>query len=131
LIEYGAEVCPHCREEINADYARISAAILVFNTAAVSSANTIKTAEYGAAIVFMATLIGIWAVDASLVIANLLTPILSIAAISVWFYRFGRFRHGDPEYDKAKRDMRNSIKLWLVLIVVQALGIAYFSRFRG
>jgi RNA polymerase subunit RPABC4/transcription elongation factor Spt4 len=131
LIQYGVEICPHCREEINADYAHISAAIVVFNTAAVSSANTIKTAEYGAVIVFMATLIGIWAVDPSLAIANLLTPILSIAAIFLWFYRFGRFKYGDPEYNKANRDMRNSLKLWLVLIVVQALALAYFFRIRG
>jgi RNA polymerase subunit RPABC4/transcription elongation factor Spt4 len=130
LIGYRLKVCPHCREEIDPVYARASATVVVFNTAACSSANTIKTGEYGAVIVLIASFIGMWLVDPALVIANLLTPIISIAAIVVWFFRFGRVNFGDAEYAKAKRDMRNSLKLWVVLIAVQALVLAYFFRFR-
>lgn len=130
LIGYRLEVCPHCREEIDPAYARVSAYLVVFNTAACSSANTIKTAEYAAVVVLIATFLGMWLVDPALVIANLLTPIVSIAAILVWFFRFGRFKFGDAEYAKAKRDMRNSLKLWVVLTAVQALALAYFFRFR-
>ena len=131
LIGHRLGACPHCREEIDSDYARASAIVVVYNTAACSSANTIKTAEYGAVIVLVASFIGMWFVDPALVIANLLTPILSIAAIVVWFFRFGRFKFGDAEYAKAKRDMRNSLKLWAVLTAVQALALAYFFRLRG
>lgn len=130
LIECEAKVCPHCREEIDPEYAKVSRAVTVYNTAACSSANTIKTAEYGALIVFLATLIGVWAIDPGLVIVNLLTPILSIAAIVVWFRRFGWFRFGDAEFEKAKRDMRISMLLWIFLLVVQVLAIAYFVKVR-
>ena len=130
LIDYKATICPHCREEIDADYARVSTTIIVYNTAACSSANTIKTAEYGAVIVALATFVGIWAVDHGLVIINLLTPLISIAAIAVWFRRFGRFQFGDVEFEKAKQEMRNSMKFWIALAVVQSLVIVYLFRFR-
>lgn len=129
LITPGIECCPHCREPINAEYARVSAAIVVFNTAACSSANTIKTAEYAAIVVFVATLLGILLVAPGLAVVNVVNSVVSIAAILLWFRRFGRFKFGDAEYDKAKRDMRISLILWTVLIVVQALAIAYFARF--
>ena len=130
LIDCKLTICPHCREEIDADYARVSTAIVVYNTAACSSANTIKTAEYGAVIVALATFVGIWAVDRGLVIINLLTPLITIAAIAVWFRRFGRFQLGDAEFEKAKQDMRNSMKFWIALLVVQSLVIVYLFRFR-
>jgi RNA polymerase subunit RPABC4/transcription elongation factor Spt4 len=129
LITPGVESCPHCREPISAEYAQVSAAIVVFNTAACSSANTIKTAEYAAVVVFVATLLGILLVAPSLAVVNVFNSIVSIAAILLWFRRFGRFRFGDAEYGKAKRDMRISLILWTVLIVVQVLAIAYFARF--
>lgn len=81
-------------------------------------------------IVAVATFIGIWAVDHGLVIINLLTPLISIAAIVVWFRRFGRFKAGDAEYEKAKRDMRNSLKFWIALLAVQSLVLVYLFRFR-
>lgn len=102
---------------------------MVFNTAACSSANTIKTGEYAAIVVFVATLMGILLVAPGAAIVNVVNSVVSIAAILLWFRRFGRFRFGDAEYDKAKRDMRISLILWTVLIVVQGLAIAYFARF--
>ena len=129
LITPGVEFCPHCREPINEEYARVSAAIVVFNTAACSSANTIKTAEYAAIVVFVATLLGILLVAPGLAVVNVINSVVSIAAILLWFRRFGRFKFGDADYHKAKRDMRISLILWTALIIVQALAIAYFARF--
>ena len=129
LIECNATTCPHCREEIDPQYAAVSKMIVVFNTAACSSANTIKTAEYGAILVFLASAVGFW-IDPTLVIVNLLTPVMSIAAIALWFYRFGRFTLGDDDYARARRDMRNSLKLWVILIGVQALTLVYLLKIR-
>jgi hypothetical protein len=84
----------------------------------------------GAAIVFVASFIGFW-FDPPLIIANLLTPLISVAAVGVWFYRFGRFRLNDEEYLKAWRDMRKSLALWLVLIGVQILAIIYVLKRRS
>lgn len=128
LIGCETKMCPHCREEIDPEYARASRAVIIYNTAACGSANTIKTAEYGALIVFVATLIGIWAVTPALAIVNLLTPVISVAAIVVWFRRFGWIKFGDAEFEKAKRDMRISLGLWMVLLVVQVLAIVYFVK---
>lgn len=129
LIECEATLCPYCREEIDPRYAELSRLLIVYQTAAVSSANTIKTAEMAAGIVFVASFVGFW-IDPSLIIVSLLSPILSAAAVTVWFYRFGRFRLDDDEYRKARRDMRNSLTLWLVLISVQILAVIYVFRVR-
>ena len=128
LIECDASLCPYCREEIDPNYAAISRLVVVYQTAAVSSANTIKTAEVGAGIVFVVSFIGFW-LGPGLIIANLLTPILSIAAVGLWFYRF-RFRLQDPEYAKARNAMRNSLWLWLVLMAVQILSLLYVFKVR-
>lgn len=130
LIAPTVEFCPHCREPIDSQYAQLSTFIVVFNTAACSSANTIKTAEYAAIIVFVATLLGVILVAPTLALVNVVNSVMSIAAIILWFRRFGRFRFGDADYEKAKRDMRISLVLWIVLLAVQALAIAYFLKFR-
>lgn len=129
LIAHDAGTCPHCREEIDLEYARASVVIVTYNTAACSSANTIKTGEYAAVIVFAASLLGVLFVAPGLAIVNVMNSVVSIAAIILWFLRFGGFAFGDAEYDKAKRDMRVSLVLWTVLLFVQALAIAYFARF--
>jgi len=129
LIGCNSAFCPHCREEIDPRHAKISKLLVVYQTAAVSSANTIKSAELGAAIVMAASLIGFWIVP-SILIVNLLTPLISIAAVGVWFYRFGRFRLDDDEYRSAWRDMRKSLTIWLVLICVQILAVIYVWKRR-
>ena len=129
LIECNAAFCPYCREEIDPQYAEISKLFNVYQTAAISSANTIKTAEMGAAIVMAASFIGFWFVP-TLMIINVLTSVMSIAAIGVWFYRFGRIRLNDEEYRNARRDMRKSLTIWLVLICVQILAVIYVWKRR-
>jgi hypothetical protein len=128
LIEYGLTACPSCREEINPDYALASAAVVMVNTQACSRANTIKTAEMGALVVFCASLLGFLLRDSSLLIVNLLTPIISLAAVLIWFRSYRRFRIGDDEFVKAKARMRKSLKLWTTLLVVQLLALTYMFR---
>ena len=128
LIEYGSKHCPACLEEIDAEYALASAVTVIQNTRACSLANTIKTAEPGAVIVFLASLFGAYVAGPSLVIASLLTPILGVAAPMCWFIRFGSFTLGDEEFEKAKQDMRNSLKLWSVLLAVLLLLITYLLK---
>lgn len=45
LLELNATLCPHCREEINEEYAIVSALIVHHNTQAVSFANSITAAD--------------------------------------------------------------------------------------
>lgn len=51
--------------------------------------------------VFVATLLGDWLVDPRVVVVNLVTPLLSMAAMIVGFRRFGWFKFGDAELEKA------------------------------
>lgn len=128
LLEYGAENCPRCREEIGSDYALVSAVIVHHNTQACSMANSIKGFD---PFVFIA-LVGsgfIYAIDmyayGSLVLFNfvVLWPAIPLPAILVWFVRFGRFKIGDEEYVRARREMRGSLLLWLAILAVQLIVI--------
>ena len=87
LLEYGAERCPRCQEEIDSQYALVSAVVVHHNTQAISLANTIKTGEPAALIIFFASLIGYFLGSPSMFIVNLITPVISLLAILVWFYR--------------------------------------------
>jgi hypothetical protein len=55
-------------------------------------------------------------------------PVLSLSVILIWFFRFGKFKIGDDEYLKAKRDMRASLILWLGLLIVQVLVLLYLLK---
>ena len=98
------------------------------NTQACSHANIIKTAEMAALVVFFASLIGFLLRDPSLFVVNLLTPIISLAAVLMWFRRYRKFRIGDDEFVKAKARMRTSLRIWTTLLVVQLLALGYMLR---
>lgn len=125
LLEYGAERCPRCREEIDADYALLSAVVVHRNTQAVSSANTIKTCEPAAVIIFFTSLLGYYFNHPAIFIVNLITPALALSGILVWFYRYGRFTIGDEDYLTARKGMWTSLKLWSALLFVQLMIILY------
>jgi hypothetical protein len=44
-----------------------------------------------------------------------------LLVIAVWFYRFGWFKIGDEEYMRARREMRSSFLLWLVILGLQLI----------
>jgi hypothetical protein len=128
LLEYGEKNCSRCREEIDPDYALLSAVIVHHNTQAVSLANTIKTGE-PAAVICIAVSIYVYLLGAPAIFAlSFLMPVLSLLVILVWFFRFGRFKIGDEEYLKAKRDMWSSLILWLGLLIVQVLVFLYMLK---
>lgn len=128
LLEYGAGKCPRCREEIDSDYALLSAVIVHHNTQAVSLANTIKTAEPAAIISIGASIYSYFLGLPALFALSFLMPVISLLVILIWFFRFGRFKIGDDEYLKAKRDMKLSLKLWLGLLIVQMLVLLYMLK---
>jgi RNA polymerase subunit RPABC4/transcription elongation factor Spt4 len=128
LLEYGAKNCPRCREEIDPDYALLNAVIVHHNTQAVSLANTIKTGEFAAIINISASIYAYFLGVPAIFALSFFMPVLSLSVILVWFFRFGRFKIGDEEYVKAKRDMRSSILLWLGLLIVQVLAFFYMLK---
>ena len=128
LLEYGAESCPRCREEIDAGYAIVSAVVVHHNTQACSLANSIKGFD-PFVFIALAGSVFIYAIDmyayGSLVLFNfiVLWPAIPLLAVLVWFIRFGRFNIGDDEYIRAKREMRGSLLLWLAILAVQFIVI--------
>ena len=126
LLEYGAESCPRCREEISLEYGLLSAIVVHHNTQACSLAKSIS----GGDAFFPLALIGsvfIFAADLyvsgspTLFWFTALWSAIPSLVIVVWFMRFGRFKIGDDEYLKARREMRKSLSLWLALFAVQLL----------
>ena len=129
LLEYGAKVCPRCREEIDSEYGFASAVVVHHNTQACSLANSIKGFDSFLWIALVGSLL-IYVIDmyvfGSLVLFNiiLMWPMIPLLVILVWFYRFGRFKIGDEEYVRAKREMRSSFLLWLAILGVQLITLA-------
>jgi hypothetical protein len=128
LLEYGAGVCPRCREEINSDYALVSAVVVHHNTQACSLANSIKGGDTFAYIAIVGSVfiyaIDIYAIGSlALFYFIVLWPVIPLLVVTVWFIRFGGFKIGDEEYLSAKREMRGSLLLWLAILAVQLIVI--------
>lgn len=130
LLEYGTEKCPQCYETIEEDYALLSAAIVVHNTQACSFANHVKHLDPAAFIVLAASayayVIDAYVSDLPIPIMMLLAlamPMVSLLAVLLWFFKFGQFAIGDEEYIRAKRDMQESLKMWVAILVVQFIAL--------
>jgi len=54
----------------------------------------------------------------------LVWPIQPLILILLWFYRFGRLGLGDKEHLQARKRMKGSLFLWLIILAVQSLAIA-------
>lgn len=126
LIDYGLEICPSCREEIDSEYARVSATVVAINTQACSLANTIKTAEPAVVILSIASLFVLISGGSAPLLAGFVSPAIYIAAIAFWFFRYRSFPMGDEEFARARRELIKSLKLWTTLLIVQILLLAYF-----
>jgi hypothetical protein len=128
LVEYGVRLCSRCREEISLEYGFASALVVHHNTQACSLANTIKTLEPAAVINILSGTFSYLLGAPTLFAVNLFIPILAVAAILLWFLRYGSFKIGDEDYVKAKRVMRISLRLWLALLVVELVAFGYMLR---
>ena len=128
LLELNATLCPHCREEINEEYAIVSALIVHHNTQAVSFANSITAADAFIPLALIGTA-AVYGIDwlsggpARVSTALLFWPAMPLIAIVVWFLRFGRFQIGDEEYMQSRREMRRSFAFWLAFLIVDVLLI--------
>ena len=126
LLEVGASLCPRCREEINPEYAAVSAAIVHHNTQACSLANTITTFDAFIPLALIGTILvylGDWYVSGQprISIGLLFWPSIPLVAIILWYLRFGRFQIGDEEYLRARHEMRRSFAFWLAFLIVDVL----------
>ena len=129
LVEFGAEKCSRCLEPIDSQYAVVSAVIVHHNTQACTVANAISgfdafipLALIGSIVIFV---IDLYVSGRPTLFLFLPTwPLIPLLVIIGWFFRFGRFKIGDDEFLKAKREMRSSFLFWTVVLIVQILVIA-------
>ena len=128
LLEFDAEFCPRCREEISPEYALLSAAVVHYNTQAVSLANTITTFDAFIPLALIGT-VTVYVIDwltsnqPRISTGLLFWPAMPLVVIVIWFLRFGRFQIGDEEYVQARREMRRSFAFWLAFLIVDVLLI--------
>lgn len=127
-MEFGAEQCSRCREPIDPEYAVVSAVIVHHNTQACTVANTISgldafipLALIGSILIFVTDLYV--SGGPTLFLFLPIWPLIPLLIIIGWFFRFGRFKIGDDEFLKARREMRSSFLFWTVVLVVQILAI--------
>jgi RNA polymerase subunit RPABC4/transcription elongation factor Spt4 len=130
LLEYGAETCPRCREEIDPGYGLVSAVVVHHNTQAFAVANTIKTFDPFAYIAIPLSaviyLIDTYAVGAPALFYFVLAwPAIPLLVILRWFKSYAPFRAGDEEFTRAGRDMRGSLRLWLAILAVQVVALLW------
>lgn len=128
LVELGVEYCSRCRETIDPEYGLASAIVVHHNTQACSVANVISgfdafipLALIGSILIF---LIDLYVSGQPTIFLFLpIWPLIPVVIIIGWFFRFGRFKIGDDEFLKARREMRSSFLFWIVVLFVQILAI--------
>ena len=129
LLAYGAERCPHCYEEISEEYARVSGAIVGINTKACAMANTIKTFDVSVVIAIGMAVLELLSTPPSVPIIPFSWPVVVLLAIGLWFIRFGRFKWGDEDYVRARKQMLSRLIAWSLFSV--ALWSFYFIVLRA
>jgi uncharacterized membrane protein YidH (DUF202 family) len=64
-------------------------------------------------------------------IYRLRCTVVFIVAVIGWFIRYGRFKFGDEDFVKSKREMRNSLMFAVALVIVQVLVFAFLLKGRA
>ena len=119
LLQIGISRCPDCYESIDVQYAMTSGAVVLINTKACAMANTIKTLDPVAVLAIGVTILAyVSDLPSGFLISTIVWPTLAMAAIAVWFVRFGRFKIGDDDFVRARQAMLVRLFFWLVLVVV-------------
>lgn len=128
LVRVGVRRCPECYEEIPEPYALASAFAVVTNTIACDTAASVHSGDAFAPIAVILT--GLFYLASAYVFESAIFSILilfypfpSLVMIALWFYRFGNLGLGDKEYVAAKRRLKGSFLLWLVILMVQCLAV--------
>jgi len=133
LIRVGVRRCPDCYEEIPELYALTSAVTVVTNTIACDTAASVYSVDAFAPIAVILTglfyLASEYLFDSAIFSMMILFwPLPSLAMIALWFYRFGNLGLGDQEYIAARRRLKGSLLLWVIILVVQCLAVAVLLK---
>lgn len=138
LLPYGTKQCKFCHEEIDSEYAARNAFINFQLTQASSHASVISTLE-PAIIFFVLGSLGLRWLKGEfyrdiprawpfIEIAFGLVWFVPVAAIILWFYRYGKWRMIDDEsYQSDRKSMRLSLRMWLAAYVFHIIVLVVVS----
>lgn len=126
VVLYEREQCPYCGINLDKQKLRASAINTLKLDRAISSANTIRTFDPGAALFLIVS-----------VIVSLINPVLretdlpvrvdfyftyvclgALGVVCFWFQLHGRLQSQEPDYLSAKKAVKKSFLLWLAVNVV-------------
>ena len=123
LLNHGTDYCQHCREELNEEYAFVSWFTEVLKTTACDQARTIAGFDaYATIVAVLSVALFGFSVATREIGVSYLIPFTSIPPLTVvllWFYRFGAIDDDDKEYLHAKCEVKQALKLWLLLFAAQ------------
>ena len=126
LLGVAVNQCPDCRELIDDTQKIIGATVNVTLTQACSLANTISTGDPAVLILLAVTGLAFLVGLAWLASFTILSALLAIGAIIRWQRRYGWLPLDDTDFLLAKRQMGQSLMLWIAFLMLESL-IAYAS----
>lgn len=128
LLTYGTDYCPHCREEVNEGYAFISSFTELLKTTACDHARTIGGYNpYAVIVAVISVAVFGFELATSEIGISYLIPFMSLTplvTVLLWFYRFGAIDDDDEEYVHAKREVKQALKLWLLIFAAQVFVLS-------
>ena len=113
-VLFGREVCPYCGITLDLEDLFPSAAINYVLTRAISSANDIRGGNIA---VFLSLGITVFALLGDMPFWFHLLNCSGwgvLIIILLWFWKHGRWRINDREYESVKREMKGSLRMWLI-----------------
>lgn len=128
LLSFGLDQCPHCRELVDEDSKFAATILSAVETQACSLANTISTGD-PAVLIFLVWDLFAWLIDLGWMGGLfLLNVAFMVWVIGRWMWRFGRLPALSQDLLRAKREMRQSLLLWLAVGLFQTVFSIYTWR---
>ena len=127
LLPAGTERCKYCYEEIDEERGEFNTAIHYILTSAIKFANNIGTNDPAVFFYIGVTFLSLWLKwglkDEGLYFVWVLLEIYNslwlgaAIIIIIWLFSYGRFNIIDDEYEQKKKEMKQSLIMWLAAYV--------------
>lgn len=134
VVLYERTHCPYCGIELDRHKMRASAASSHAVGQAISSANTIRTFNPAAVLFLIVSIFSPllfreaseWPVRFDFYFS--FVAVTSLVIVGRWFVKHGRLQSAEADYQAAKKAMRKSFALWLVVNLVNLAALIVTNR---
>jgi hypothetical protein len=124
MVRFGLEKCANCGITLDQEEIFPSVIVNFVITQACSSANSIRTLDVGV-LLFLGVSLMRYVIDYPLWF-NLIASVFWLGPLVMilrWFHKHGRWNIADQEYEFAKKEMREGLRLWLAAHIFNAIII--------